>query len=126
MTSEKRRVQRFSKRLAVAVREIDLYTSNLAAYGMQIAVPAMRMFELTSDLDTRLMTATITLPNQQRVTVTCQVAYVSQYGDEYLIGLHFKSFLDDGLNKLLSFIECDAGAEYLPVPKRNQPTSVSS
>ncbi len=126
MTPENRRVQRFVKRLAVVVREIDLYTANLSASGMQIAVPATRMFELTSDLDARLMNATITLPDHQRVTAACQVAYVSQYGDKYLIGLHFKNFLDDGLDQLLSFIEYDVGRQYLPAPKRIQSASFSS
>ncbi len=126
MTPENRRVQRFAKRLAVVVRDIDLYSINLSASGMQIAVPAMEMFEFTADLDARLMNATITLPDHQRITATCQVAYVSQYGDGYLIGMHFKNFLDDGLNQLLRFIEYDAGPQYLPAPRRNQPASLSS
>ncbi len=126
MTPENRRVQRFVKRLAVTVRDMDLYTTNVSASGMQIAVPAMRMFELTTDLEARLMNANITLPNRRCVTATCQVAYVSQYGDEYLIGLHFMNFLDDGFQQLLRFIENDAGPKFLPAPKRVRTASLSS
>ncbi len=105
---------------------MDFYTNNLSAYGMQIAVPAMRMSALTADLNARLMNATITLPNHQYVTATCQVAYVLERGNDYLIGLYFKKFLDDGLDQLFSFIEYDMGPQYLPAPKQNQPATFSS
>ncbi len=124
MTRENRRVPRFVKRLAVVVRGILLHTSNLSASGMQVAVPAMRIFEIKPDLDAGLMNASIRLPNQQLIAAACDVAYVSQYGDEYLIGLHFKNFLDDGFDQLLAYIERDVGRQYLPAPKHGQPASL--
>lgn len=126
MPTENRRVPRFARRLSVVVRDIELYTTNLSASGMQIAVPGKTMLALAADLEARLMNAGITMPNRQRFTATCQVAYVSQRGDKYFIGLHFKNFLDDGFKQLLSFIEYDVGPQYLPAPKRTQPVSLSS
>lgn len=61
------------------------------------------IFDLLSDeLDAAELV--VVLPDQQRVRGQCRLVYASEWNDEYLLGLQFASFEDDGREVLKAYI----------------------
>lgn len=112
----KKGVRRLVKRLPVSVREIVCYTTNFSCEGMQLACPAMRLFELKKELDIRSMYCTIHLPEGHDSNVNCRITYVSQYGEEYLVGLQYTQFVGRGRGALENYIAQHAAPEYVSIP----------
>ncbi len=113
MSTERRRAPRFVKRLSVYVRELEMFSGNLSATGMQLICPQAWLSHIESQLESKSLLAGIQISEQERLDVEASVAYVSEAEDEALIGLHFERFAADAKQRWLQYIETTAGAEYL-------------
>ncbi len=63
---------------------------------MQIGCPSLWQLRIQSIIDAGVMTATMELPDDQHVTFDGKVVYSSAVDDEYLVGIEFTGFHDDG------------------------------
>jgi len=105
MSDERRIASRFSRRLQATAGDVVLHTSNLSASGVQLECPALRLARFRGQLDDDTVDLTLALPDGGRVRARVKVAYVSEYDDEYLIGVQFERFEGAGEATWRSYLD---------------------
>jgi len=88
---------------------VGLTTTNVSLRGMQLSCPGLLFGLLQPALDRGTVELTLFLPDNTAARTACAVAYVSHYGYEYLIGVSFLAFEDDGYERFRR--ACLEGAE---------------
>ena len=104
MGDEKRQHPRYHAGLKAKIKGVSLATKDVSVTGMQLACLGMIYDLVASHLNTPPVTVELSLPGEQNVRVDCSLAYLSDYGDEYLIGLQFEDFKDDGQRSFAEFM----------------------
>ena len=105
MAVEKRQHPRFNAGLKAKIKGVSLATKDVSISGMQLACLGMIYDLIARHLKAPPVTVELALPGGQDVRADCSLAYVSDYGDEYLIGLRFERFEDGGQELFENFIE---------------------
>ena len=113
MSAERRRAPRFIKRLPVHVQELELFTANLSATGMQLICPEAWVPHLDAQLAAKTLSLGIQISEEERLSMDASVAYVSAADDEVLIGIHFETAAAEAKQRWLQFVEAAAGPEYV-------------
>lgn len=114
MSTERRGIRRFNAALDVEIQGIHLSTNNISICGAQVSCPAMHLDFLSADLASGVLAATVMLPGGNRVRCVCATQYVTDYGSEYLIGLKFTSFEENGEQLLAEYLTEHAGPDFIP------------
>jgi len=96
MGIEQRRFPRFNVELTARVQRTTVSVKNISRSGLQAACPAMLFDFLAPALEAGTAELSLTITEEQVARARCKVVYVSEYGDEYLIGLEFAEFEEDG------------------------------
>ena len=104
MGEEVRRAPRYSRRLRVELDGGTIWTSNLSEGGMQLAIPDLEMDRFRERLADGAVDLEIFLPGGERLCAQCRVAYLSEYDDEYLVGVKFVSFSGDGRDRFADYL----------------------
>ncbi|RME32575.1 MAG: PilZ domain-containing protein [Gammaproteobacteria bacterium] len=104
MGEESRRAPRYSRRLRVDLEGGTIWTSNLSDGGMQLAIPELEMDRFRKRLSDGVVELDIHLPGGERLSAQCRVAYLSEYDDEYLVGVKFLSFSGDGRDRYTDYL----------------------
>ncbi len=114
MSEDKRVAARVPATLRAELMGFALTTTNVSTTGMQLSCPNMIYDFLSDELDSSELAITLNLPENQVVRFTCEVAYVSEWSDEYLLGIHIKEFEGDGSRLLEDYIRSVSGAAANP------------
>ena len=100
---EQRHHPRIPASLRVEFGGFEFSTTNISVTGLQVVCPSM-IFDLLSD-ELEATELVVVLPDQQRVRGRCRLIYASEWNEEYLLGLEFASFEENGRELLKSYIE---------------------
>ncbi len=114
MSEDKRVAARVSATLRAEIMGFVLTTTNVSTTGMQLSCPTMIYGFLADELDSSELGITLNLTEDQVVRFTCEVAYVSEWSDEYLLGVRIKEFEGDGNRLLEDYIRSLSGAAANP------------
>ncbi|MCP4043189.1 MAG: PilZ domain-containing protein, partial [Gammaproteobacteria bacterium] len=98
--------------LPIDIGGLPLFTTNISFSGAQISCPNMMLGIIKRDLEAKSLSLDLKLPSNSTARINCAVIYVSDYADEYLIGLHFSRFEDDGDRLLKEYFLEISGPEY--------------
>jgi hypothetical protein len=96
MGIENRRHPRYSARVELGIRGLQIYTNNVSISGFQCSCPTMLMGILLPEDAGGAMDATAKLPDGTVCRFNARVAYLTDYGDEFLIGAQITAFESDG------------------------------
>lgn len=99
---EQRHHPRIPASLRVELGGFEFSTTNISVTGLQVACPGM-IFDLLSD-ELEAAELVVVLPDQKRVRGRCRLVYASEWNDEYLLGLEFANFEDNGHELLNTYI----------------------
>ena len=88
-SEERRTTPRVSKRLTVHVEGHTLTSTSVSESGLQVSCPERWLRTLKESWDRAAAAVKVELPGGETIDVQCAVAYVSEWGDEFLIGLKF-------------------------------------
>ncbi len=104
MSDDRRTAQRFTRHLKVRVGSLELLTTNISSTGTQLTCPqtALVRFPVRNQGDE--FDSQIQLPDGRTLAVRSEVAYISDYDEEYLIGVHFRAFEADGARSWEQFL----------------------
>jgi len=94
--SDRRECPRLASRLNVQIGDLAVITTNISLTGVQVSCPLVFLEGLLRALKSNPVTVTIEFPGECTVRARCRVAYVEDYGDDYLAGLRFESFEANG------------------------------
>ncbi|TNF98997.1 MAG: PilZ domain-containing protein [Gammaproteobacteria bacterium] len=98
-------VTRYRASLPVNINGLPLHTNNISLSGLQISCPSLMLAMLGDGLEGNTLQVDLTLAGQGKIMTECEVVYVSDYGEEYLIGLHFNSFDGSGQSVYKEYID---------------------
>ena len=101
---ERRTAPRLTKQLPIRVGHAEFASTNLSETGLQFGCPSMWKLRIQPIIDSGVMTATLELPDKQVITFDGKVVYSSAVDDEYLIGIEFTDFHDDGAEIWNTFV----------------------
>ena len=101
---ERRTAPRLTRQLPIRVGHAEFVSTNVSTTGLQFGCPSMWSLRLQPILDSGAINATIELPDQQTVTFDGKIVYASKVDDEYLVGVEFTSFRDDGEQVWSAFV----------------------
>lgn len=96
MSDDRRTAQRFTRRLKVRIGSLELVTTNVSSTGTQLACPQTALVRFPVRHQGEEFDSQILLPDGSQLAVRSEVAYISDYDEEYLIGVHFRAFEADG------------------------------
>mgnify|MGYP006283991319 CR=1 FL=1 len=96
MTEERRVAPRFKRQLQVSIGELRLETTNVSESGLQLVCPELWLRRLKRAMDNERIDLVIRVGADLDTKVRGRVAYISEAGDEYLIGVAFERFDGDG------------------------------
>ena len=85
-----------NRRLRVRVGHCDTYTSNVSASGLQLVYPAMRYPALAKYIADALFVLQLELPDRSVIKARGRAVYTYECGDEYLVGVEFRGFSEEG------------------------------
>lgn len=103
-SSERRRARRYPRRLEVRIADLDLFSTNITISGMQLACPVLWVPHLRDGWNPRAIEAEVSLRDDERVRVLCELVYLYDYDDEVLVGLSFKAFEKDAGRRWLDYV----------------------
>jgi hypothetical protein len=103
MSDDKRSAPRYARQHPVYLNYAELLTTNVSLTGMQLECPELRIHRIRPQLDMGTVELEIHLDRDQ-LKATCDVSYVSPYGDEFLIGVEFERFEGKGKEVWASYI----------------------
>lgn len=116
MSEDNRAYPRFRIGLPVTALGFEFTTTNLSLSGAQISCSESIYKLISGKLDSRNLRLTLHL-NQSAIDLMARIPYVSSYGEESLIGLHFEAFENDGCESLKAFIVERKGEDFVhPAP----------
>ena len=113
MSTERRDIPRFKAILDVQLQGLRVSTNNICISGAQVSCPSMNFEFLSPELASEAINATVMLPGDKRIQCVCLTEYVTDYGDEYLIGLKFTEFEGNGKELLTEYLLQYGGAEFV-------------
>ncbi len=96
MGSEQRRFPRFNVELSAKIKATNVSVKNVSMTGMQVACPGMFFDFLAPTLKAGDVELALAITDDQVARMKCKVVYLSDFGDETVIGLSFSEFLEDG------------------------------
>lgn len=96
MGDERRIATRFRRQLQVSIGDLQLETSNVSESGLQLVCPPLWLRRLKRNIQNDRLELCIRIGEELQATVTGRVAYISEAGDEFLVGVAFEHFAGDG------------------------------
>lgn len=90
--TDRRRFPRYAYRLKVKVAGMEAHTTNLSLGGMQVVCPMLQAELIQGQLDSGRLNLTVPTPDGAQVVVDTEVRYLSEYGQDLLIGLLIRGF----------------------------------
>jgi hypothetical protein len=96
MGDERRIATRFRRQLKVSIGDLQLETSNVSESGLQLVCPPLWLRRLKRSIQNARLELGIRIGEDLQVTATGRVAYISEAGDEFLVGVAFEHFAGDG------------------------------
>ena len=112
MAKQTPRYPRFRTMLPVQVRGMTMTTSNLSLSGTQVTCPAMIYRLISAQLDTPPVPVVLTLDDNV-LTVEARLVYVSDYDDEFLLGMSFDGFAGEAEQHLRDYLVARGGPSYV-------------
>ena len=110
MKSSERKSHRYSAHLQVKIDDFPLSTTNISLGGTQLSCNRMIGDILLKKFESSSIDIILSLNDNVDVNIKCKKKYFSPYFDsEYLIGLMFIEFHDNGREILGTFISENAG-----------------
>jgi hypothetical protein len=94
--TERRRHPRYAYRLAVRVAGMAAHTTNISLGGMQVECPMLQAELLRRQLDARRLPLQVPVADGVPLAVDTEVRYLSEYGQDLLIGLLIEGFPEGG------------------------------
>jgi len=104
MSDERRIADRLRRRLKVHVGDLQLETSNVSATGLQLVCQALWLRRLKRSIEADRVALTIDVGEGPALAARGRIAYLSEAGDEYLVGVHFEHFEADGAERWQAFL----------------------
>jgi len=108
---ERRTAPRLTRQLPIRVGHAEFASTNVSQTGLQFGCPSMWKLRIQPIIDSGVMTATLELPEGQVITFDGKVVYSSAVDDEYLIGIEFTGFHDDGTEIWNTFVDAYIGKD---------------
>lgn len=106
---ERRTAPRLIKQIPIRAGHAEFSSTNLSRTGLQFGCPSMWKLRLQPILDAGAITATMELPDDQRVTFDGKIVYSSAVDDEYLVGIEFTGFHGDDETIWNTFVDTYIG-----------------
>ena len=104
MEIDKRRHPRYRVCLDARAQGFEMSTANLSMSGMQLVCPVM-IYELsTNELKAGAVEDSLSLPDGKLVNAGFEVVYITEWGDEMLIGSRFTR-LDEDAAELSAYLD---------------------
>lgn len=104
MGTGQRRNARINRELPARIANTIVSVKNITRSGLQAACPGMLFDFLAPALRSGTTDIAITLGDNEVARMQCRVVYVSQCGDEYLMGLEFTAFEQNSESLLIDLV----------------------
>ncbi len=105
MAQRYRRNPRYTAAIPIRVRNLSATTANLSVSGAQLAIPGMLFKILEHHFQAGPVEVTLNLGAAGTAVVQAITAYVSEYGDDCLIGVAFSGVGESDQAKIASCVE---------------------
>ena len=114
MAIDRRRAPRFTKLLWLDIAGLEARTANVSESGLQLVLNADWWARLQDRLLEDRLVAQIELPGGLTIEAQCRVVYVSECGDECLVGVRIVHMPREDMRLWSNFVAAGGGAPSLP------------